>query len=42
VEVQVTAERRPFSEQELVGLLALARGGTAELVTMQRQVLGIV
>jgi ribonuclease PH len=41
VEVQATAERRPFSETELLGLLALARSGIAQLVRVQRQALGV-
>jgi ribonuclease PH len=36
VEVQGTAEKRPFSEAELVGLLALARKGIARLVELQK------
>ncbi|KAB1074758.1 ribonuclease PH [Methylobacterium planeticum] len=38
VEVQGTAEGAPFSEAELLELLRLARGGVAELVTLQKQV----
>ena len=41
VEVQGTAEQRPFSEAQLLELIALARGGIAELVTLQRQALGL-
>ncbi|PWF25253.1 ribonuclease PH [Corticimicrobacter populi] len=36
VEVQGTAEGRAFSRQELDGLLDLAQGGIAQLVTQQR------
>jgi ribonuclease PH len=36
VEIQGTAEGVPFSEDELAKLLALAKGGIAELVAMQR------
>jgi ribonuclease PH len=36
VEVQATAEKNPFSETELVTLLALARKGTAKLVDLQK------
>jgi ribonuclease PH len=36
VEVQATAERAPFSEAQLVDLLALARTGTDALFAMQR------
>ena len=37
VEVQGTAEGKPFSEEELLELLRLARGGIAELVALQKQ-----
>ena len=40
VEVQGSAEGAPFSEAELLKLLALARGGIATLVTLQRAALG--
>jgi ribonuclease PH len=36
IEVQGTAEKTPFSEQELLALLALARKGTAKLVDLQK------
>ena len=36
VEVQGTAEKEPFSEEELLGLLALARKGIARLVDLQK------
>jgi ribonuclease PH len=36
VEVQGTAEGAPFSEAQLLSLLALARGGVAQLVEMQK------
>jgi ribonuclease PH len=36
VEVQATAEKNPFSEAELLALLALARKGTAKLVDLQK------
>jgi ribonuclease PH len=39
VEVQGTAEGRPFSEAELLALLGLAKAGTAELFAMQRAAL---
>ncbi|MCC5977239.1 MAG: ribonuclease PH [Salinarimonas sp.] len=39
VEIQGTAEGKPFSEEEFVSLLRLARGGVEELVTMQKQVI---
>jgi len=36
VEVQGTAEREPFSEEQLLALLALARKGTAKLFDLQK------
>jgi ribonuclease PH len=39
VEIQGTAEGAPFTEEELVALLKLARKGIGELVTLQKQVL---
>jgi ribonuclease PH len=36
VEVQGTAEKTPFSEEELLGLLALARKGIAKLIDLQK------
>ncbi|MGY6646203.1 MAG: ribonuclease PH [Salinarimonas sp.] len=39
VEVQGTAEGKPFSEEEFLSLLRLARGGVEELVGMQKQVI---
>jgi len=36
VEVQATAEKIPFSEEALATLLALARGGIARLVELQK------
>jgi ribonuclease PH len=36
VEVQGTAEGAPFSEPQLLSLLALARGGVQQLVAMQK------
>lgn len=41
VEVQGTAEKKLFSEAQLLELVALARGGIAELVVLQRQALGL-
>jgi ribonuclease PH len=41
IEIQGTAERRPFSRQESDALLDLASAGIAQLATIQRQVLGI-
>ena len=40
VEVQGTAEGRPFSEEELAALMAVAGDGIRELVAMQKQALG--
>jgi ribonuclease PH len=37
VEVQGTAEGKPFTEGELLELLALAKGGIARLVELQKQ-----
>jgi len=37
VEVQGTAEGAPFSEEEFLTLMRLARGGIGELVEMQKQ-----
>lgn len=36
VEVQATAEGAPFSEAQLISFLALARGGIADLVALQK------
>lgn len=41
VEVQGTAEQKPFSQEQLLELMALARGGIEELVALQRQALGL-
>jgi len=40
VEVQGTAEGEPFTEAELLAMLALARTGIARLVEAQRSALG--
>ena len=40
VELQGTAERRPFSEEKLAELLALARKGLTKLAALQEEVLG--
>ncbi|KRB58737.1 ribonuclease PH [Rhizobium sp. Root708] len=37
VEIQGTAEGAPFTDEEFASLMALAKGGIAELVTMQKQ-----
>jgi ribonuclease PH len=36
VEIQSTAERAPFNEEEFAALVALARGGIAQLVELQK------
>ena len=36
VEIQATAEKDPFSEEQLLSLLALARKGVAKLVDLQK------
>ena len=36
IEVQGTAEREPFTEAELLALMALARKGIARLVDLQK------
>ena len=41
VEVQATAERKPFSREELNDLLSLANKGIGELLAVQREALGI-
>ena len=40
VEVQGTAEGKPFSEAELLSLMALAKNGIAGLVAMQKAAIG--
>ncbi|MGO9417991.1 ribonuclease PH [Roseiarcus sp.] len=40
VEVQGSAEGAPFSERELLKMLALARGGVSQLVALQKAALG--
>jgi ribonuclease PH len=41
VEIQGTAEGKPFSEDEFLKLMALAKSGIQELATLQREALGI-
>ncbi len=41
VEVQGTAEQEPFSEEEFLTLLKLARHGIGELVELQKKALGL-
>ncbi len=38
VEVQATAEHRPFDDAQMSSLLVLARGGVAQLIEAQRKV----
>ena len=40
VEIQGTAEGRPFSEEELAALMASADKGIRELVALQKKALG--
>ncbi len=39
IEVQGTAEGEPFTHEELLALLALARGGIESIVTAQKAAL---
>jgi len=41
VEIQGTAEDYPFSEEQFMELMRLAKKGVAELVVLQRQALGL-
>ena len=40
VEIQATAEAAPFSEDQMLGLLALAKQGTAALFAAQQEAIG--
>ncbi|MFG1301080.1 ribonuclease PH [Xanthobacter sp. V3C-3] len=40
VEIQGTAEKTPFSQEELLSLLGLARSGVDHLVALQKQAVG--
>ncbi|SIQ71460.1 RNAse PH [Rhizobium sp. RU20A] len=40
VEIQGTAEGKPFSEAEFLTLMGLARNGISELVSLQKQAIG--
>jgi ribonuclease PH len=40
VEIQATAEKTPFSEDQFLALLALARKGVAKLVDLQKMAVG--
>ena len=40
VEIQATAEKTPFSEDQLLSLLALARKGVEKLVSLQKMAVG--
>lgn len=39
MEVQGTAEKNPFSEEQFLAMLKLAKGGAVELFKLQNQVL---
>ena len=41
VEIQGTAEQKPFAEKDFLAMLALARKGCVELAEIQRQALGL-
>lgn len=41
VEVQGTAEGEPFSEEEMASMMRLAKQGIAELISLQKQALGL-
>jgi len=41
VEIQSTAERKAFDQERLLKLLSLAKKGISELITIQKQVLGL-
>jgi ribonuclease PH len=41
VEIQGTAEESPFSPDEFLALMELARQGTAQLMILQRAALGL-
>jgi ribonuclease PH len=41
VEIQGTAEQKPFAEEAFMAMLALARRGCDTLVSTQRDALGI-
>ena len=40
VEIQGTAEKKPFSDEELANLIALARKGIEKLVELQKIAVG--
>jgi ribonuclease PH len=40
VEVQGTAEGKPFSEEEFLSLLRLAKAGVAQLIALQKAAVG--
>ena len=41
VEIQGTAEEDPFSEEQFLALMGLAKKGVTELSALQRDVLGL-
>lgn len=42
VEIQGTAEKQPFSREEMAGMLELAEKGISKLINIQRQVMGVL
>ncbi len=42
VEVQATAERQVFDEQQLGKMIALARAGVQQLIAKQQAILGVL
>ena len=42
VEIQGTAEREPFTDKQMKAMLALADKGIKQLVTIQKQAVGIL
>jgi ribonuclease PH len=41
IEVQATAEHTPFDDTQMAALIALARGGIAQIIRIQKQAAGI-
>ena len=39
IEVQGTAEAEPFTHEELLAMLALAKGGIDDIIALQKQAL---
>ena len=42
IEVQGTAEAEPFTHEELLEMLALAKGGIADIIALQKQSLSLI